>query len=113
EVKQVKDYVSGEDVRPLNRKAREQRNELMVNQYVEENSQPVYSIIDKGRAMQMHFNNISLLDYAINATLAISNVILRQHDKAGMLSFSRKLEDIIVAEQRNSQMNLISEALYH
>ncbi len=30
-----------------------------------------------------------------------------------MLSFSRKLEDIVVAEQRNSQMNLISEALYN
>jgi len=113
EFEQIKEYVSGDDIRTLNWKATAKRNQLMVNQYVEEKSQPVYSIIDKGRAMQMHFNNISLLDYAINATLAISNVILRKHDKAGMLSFSRKLEDIIVAEQRNSQMNLISEALYH
>ena len=85
----------------------------MVNQYVEEKSQPVYSIIDKGRNMKMHFGNISLLDYAVNATLAISNVVLRKHDKVGMLSFSRTLEDIIVAEQRSSQMRLISEALYN
>ena len=85
----------------------------MINQYVEEKSQPVYSIIDKGRAMQMHFNNLSLLDYAINATLAISNVILRKQDKAGMLSFSTKLEDWVVAEKRNSQMSLISEALHN
>ena len=113
EFEQIKEYVSGDDIRTLNWKATAKRNQLMINQYVEEKSQPVYSIIDKGRAMQMHFNNISLLDYAVNATLAISNVILRKQDKAGMLSFSKKLEDIIVAEQRNSQMNLISEALYN
>lgn len=113
EFEQIKEYVSGDDIRTLNWKATAKRNQLMINQYVEEKSQPVYSVIDKGRAMQMHFNNISLLDYAVNATLAISNVILRKQDKAGMLSFSRKLEDIIVAEQRNSQMNLISEALYN
>ncbi|AUC83651.1 DUF58 domain-containing protein [Lacinutrix sp. Bg11-31] len=113
EFEQIKEYVSGDDIRTLNWKATAKRNQLMINQYVEEKSQPVYSIIDKGRAMQMHFNNISLLDYAVNATLAISNVILRKQDKAGMLSFSKKLEDIVVAEQRNSQMNLISEALYN
>ncbi|QDO94920.1 DUF58 domain-containing protein [Formosa sediminum] len=113
EFEQIKEYIAGDDIRTLNWKATAKRNQLMVNQYVEEKSQPVYSIIDKGRAMQMHFNNISLLDYAVNATLAISNVILRKQDKAGMLSFSKNLEDLIVAEQRNSQMNLISEALYN
>lgn len=112
EFEQIKEYVSGDDVRTLNWKATAKRNQLMVNQYVAEKSQPVYSIIDKGRAMQMQFENLSLLDYAINATLAISNIILRKQDKAGMLSFSKKLEDWIVAEKRNSQMRLISEALY-
>ncbi|MFK8060725.1 MAG: DUF58 domain-containing protein, partial [Polaribacter sp.] len=113
EFEQIKEYVSGDDIRSLNWKATAKRNQLMINQFVEEKSQPVYSIIDKGRAMQMHFNNLSLLDYAINATLGISNVILRKQDKAGMLSFSTKLEDWVVAEKRNSQMRLISEALHN
>ncbi|WP_299667187.1 DUF58 domain-containing protein [uncultured Polaribacter sp.] len=113
EFEQIKEYVSGDDIRTLNWKATAKRNQLMVNQYVEEKSQPVYSIIDKGRAMQMQFNELSLLDYAINATLAISNIILRKQDKAGMLSFSKNLEDWIVAEKRNSQMSLISEALHN
>ncbi|SEB42162.1 Uncharacterized conserved protein, DUF58 family, contains vWF domain [Tenacibaculum sp. MAR_2009_124] len=113
EFEQIKEYVSGDDIRTLNWKATAKRNQLMVNQYIEEKSQPVYSIIDKGRPMQMHFNNLSLLDYAINATLAVSNIILRKQDKAGMLTFSKKIENLIVAEQRTSQMNLISEALYN
>ena len=113
EFEQIKEYISGDDIRTLNWKATAKRNQLMVNQYVEEKSQSVYAVIDKGRAMQMTFNGLSLLDYAVNATLAISNVILRKQDKAGMLSFSTKLEDWVVAERRNSQMSLISEALHN
>jgi uncharacterized protein (DUF58 family) len=113
EFEQIKEYVSGDDIRTLNWKATAKRNQLMVNQFVEEKSQSVYSIIDKGRAMQMQFNGLSLLDYAVNATLAISNIVLRKQDKAGMLSFSTKLEDLVVSERRNSQMSLISEALYN
>lgn len=113
EFEQIKEYVSGDDIRTLNWKATAKSNQLMVNQYVEEKSQPVYSIIDKGRAMQMQFNELSLLDYAINASLAISNIILRKQDKAGMLSFSKNLEDWVVAQKRSSQMSLISEALHN
>lgn len=113
EFEQIKEYVSGDDIRTLNWKATAKQNQLMVNQYVEEKSQSVYAIIDKGRAMQLVFNELTLLDYAVNATLAISNIILKKHDRAGMLSFSKKLEDWVVAERRNSQMTLISEALYN
>lgn len=113
EFEQIKDYVAGDDIRAINWKATAKRNALMVNQYVEEKSQTVYCIIDKGRQMQMHFKNITLLDHAINATLAVSNAILRKQDKAGVLTFSNNIEDLVVAEQRNSQMNIISETLYN
>jgi uncharacterized protein (DUF58 family) len=113
EFEQIKEYVAGDDIRTLNWKATAKRGQLMVNQYIDERSQPIYSIIDKGRTMEMHFDGLSLLDYAINATLAVSNAALRKQDKAGMLTFSGKVEDVIVAEQRNSQMRLISEALYN
>ena len=113
EFEQIKEYIAGDDIRTLNWKATAKNNQLMVNQYIEEKSQPVYSIIDKGRVMQMSFNKLTLLDYAINATLAISSIILRKQDKAGMLTFSTKLEDLIVADQRNAQMNLISETLHN
>jgi len=113
EFEQIKEYVSGDDIRTLNWKATAKANRLMVNQFVEEKSQSVYSIIDKGRAMQMSFDGLTLLDYAINATLAISNIVLKKQDKVGMLSFSKVLEDWVVAERRNSQMNLISDSLFN
>ena len=113
EFEQIKDYVLGDDLRTINWKATAKKNQLMVNQFQDEKSQPVYSIIDKGRIMKMPFNGLSLLDYAINSSLVISNVVLKKHDKAGILSFSRRIENVVVAERRSSQMQLILEALYN
>ncbi len=113
EFEQIKDYVLGDDLRTINWKATAKKNQLMVNQFQDEKSQPVYSIIDKGRVMKMPFDGLSLLDYAINSALVISNVVLKKHDKAGMLSFSKKIENVVVAERRSSQMQLILESLYN
>lgn len=113
EFEQIKDYVLGDDIRNINWKATAKRNQLMVNQYQDEKSQPIYSVIDKGRVMKMPFNGLTLLDYAINATLVISNIALKKNDKAGMFSFSMAIENRVAAERRNSQMNLILETLYN
>ena len=113
EFEQIKEYVPGDDIRTLNWKATAKKNSLMVNQYQDEKSQNIYMVIDKGRVMKMPFNGMSLLDYAINATLVLSNVILKKQDKAGMFSFSKKVENRVVAEKRTSQMQKILESLYN
>lgn len=113
EFEQIKDYVQGDNIKDINWKASAKRNQLMVNQFQDEKSQQVYSVIDKGRVMKMPFEGLSLLDYAINAALVISSVVVRRHDKAGVFSFSKKPENFVVAERRNAQMNLIQESLYN
>ncbi|RNC88551.1 MAG: DUF58 domain-containing protein [Allomuricauda sp.] len=113
EFEQIKEYVQGDDIRNINWKATAKKNQLMVNQYQDEKSQPIYSVIDKGRVMKMPFAELSLLDYAINATLVISNIAIKKQDKAGMFAFSNTIENRVVAERRSSQMNLILETLYN
>jgi len=113
EFEQIKDYTLGDDVRNINWKATAKRNQLMINQFQDEKSQPVYSVIDKGRVMKMPFEGLKLLDYAINATLVISNIALKKGDKAGMFSFSNKVANQVMAQKRSSQMNLILETLYN
>ena len=113
EFEQIKEYVPGDDIRTLNWKATAKKNALMVNQFQDEKSQSVYMIIDKGRVMKMPFNGLSLLDYAINATLVLSNVILKKQDKAGMLVFSKKVTNRVFAEKRASQLQQILETLYN
>ena len=113
EFEQIKEYVQGDDLRTINWKATAKKNQLMVNQYQDEKSQNVYMVIDKGRVMKMPFNGLSLLDYAINATLVVSNVIRKKQDRAGMCAFAKKVENRVVAEKRQSQMQLIMENLYN
>ncbi|MBD1260861.1 DUF58 domain-containing protein [Maribacter polysiphoniae] len=113
EFEQIKEYVAGDDIRTVNWKATAKQNQLMVNQYQDEKSQPIYSIIDTGRVMKMPFNGLKLLDYAINATLAFSNVALKKNDKTGMVSFSKKIETFVPAVQKLTHLNTILEKLYN
>ena len=112
EFDQIKEYVLGDDYRSINWKATGRRNALMVNQYEDERAQRIYCCIDKGRTMLMPFNGLSLLDYAINATLALSNVILTKEDRAGLLTFSDKLGTILPADAKPDHLRRIMESLY-
>ncbi|MEX1000748.1 MAG: DUF58 domain-containing protein [Crocinitomicaceae bacterium] len=112
EFEQIKNYVQGDDIRTVNWKATSRKNELMVNQYQDEREQQVYAIIDKSRSMRMPFNELTLLDYAINSTLAFSNVCIRKGDKAGLMTFSDKLGAKLSAARSKNQLSKIMEILY-
>ncbi|WP_299011638.1 DUF58 domain-containing protein [uncultured Tenacibaculum sp.] len=113
EFEQIKNYIPGDDVRTINWKATAKRGDLMVNQYQDEKSQPIYSMIDLGRVMKMPFEGLKLLDYAINSTLAFSNIALLKNDKAGMLMFSKKVEKIVAASSKKTNLSVINEELYN
>ena len=113
EFEQIKDYIPGDDVRTINWKATSKRNQLMVNQFQDEKSQRIFMLIDKGRTMQMPFNGLSLLDYSINATMALSHIILKKNDRAGMMTFSKKAENKVAADNKSGQLKKISQALYN
>ncbi len=113
EFEQIKEYVPGDDIRTINWKATSKTNRLMVNQFQDEKSQRIFMLIDKGRTMKMPFNGLSLLDYSINAAMALSHIILRKGDRAGMMTFSKKAENKIAADNKSGQLKKISEALYN
>jgi uncharacterized protein (DUF58 family) len=113
EFEQIKNYVAGDDFRTLNWKASSRRASLMVNQYEDERSQQVYCILDKSRVMDMPFNNLTLLDHAINTSLVISNIILQRKDKVGLFSFSDKLGATLAADNSSNQLQKILHELYH
>ena len=112
EFEQIKTYVNGDDVRTINWKSTAKKGAIMVNQYQDEKSQPIYSLIDIGRVMKMPFEELKLLDYAINSTLAFSNIALRKNDKVGMLTFSRKVENVVVASNKKTNLAVLNEVLY-
>ncbi|WP_378184910.1 DUF58 domain-containing protein [Aquimarina sp. W85] len=110
---QIKEYVAGDDIRTINWKATAKRGDLMINQFQDEKSQPIYSIIDTSRVMKMPFDELSLLDYAINSSLAFSNIALRKQDKVGLLIFSNQISSFLPATKKRSQLDMVSETLYN
>lgn len=109
---QIKDYVVGDDYRTINWRATARCHQLMVNVYQEERAQQVYQVVDKGRMMQQTFNGMTLLDYAINASLVLSYVAINKQDKAGLVTFSDKFETFIHASRQSGHMQTLQEALY-
>ena len=112
EFEQIKEYVRGDDYRTINWKATARKEGLMVNKYTDERSQQIYCLINKGRVMKMPFNGMTLLDYAINASLVLSNVALVKQDKAGIITFEKNLDTFLLADKKPTQMNLVLENLY-
>jgi len=113
EFEQIKEYVKGDNFKSINWKATARRNELMVNQFVDEKSQQIYNIVDMGRMMKSPFNKLALLDYAINASLALSNVALNKNDKVGLITFSYQLNTFLKASEQSGQLHQVLESLYH
>ena len=114
EFEQIKEYVTGDDIRSINWKATARKGgQLMINNYTDERSQQVYCIIDKGRVMKMPFEEMTLLDYAINATLILSKVALIKQDRAGLITFSEGIGHFLPASRKASQMGSILETLYN
>lgn len=112
EFDQIKNYVEGDDFRAINWKASGRRGSLMTNVYEDEKSQQVWCILDKSRSMRMPFEGLSLMDYSINSILALSNIILKKDDRAGLLSFSDVLGSTVPAEARPAHLRRIMDALY-
>ncbi len=113
EFEQIKEYVTGDDLRSMNWNATAKSSQLMVNQYQDQKMQPIFSIIDSSRVMKMPFEELKLLDYAINSTLAFSNIALKKGDKVGLIEFSNKINKMIPARAKRTYLNTILNTLYN
>ena len=112
EFEQIKDYVPGDDYRMMNWKASARTHQLKVNVYRDERSQQIFSVIDKGRVMQQSFHGMTLLDYSINAALVLSYVAMHRDDKAGLITFTDKMDTFVAPSRRTGQMQRLLDALY-
>lgn len=113
EFEQIRNYIPGDDPRTINWKATARANNLMINNFQDEKSQPIYCIVDKGRMMRFPFGGLSLLDYAINAALVLSNIALKKGDKSGIITFSNKLSSVLPAHKKPDQLKKVLEILYN
>ena len=85
----------------------------MVNHFDDERSQMVYTVVDYGRHMQRRFDDMTLVDHAVNAALQLSFTAMNNDDLAGLVTFGHDAPVVVPPRKSAKQLGLILEQLYH
>ena len=91
----LRDYVPGDDLSDIAWKATARRGRVITRNFETDRSQNVLLVIDCGRLMTTQIDNLSRLDYAINASLLLTYVAMKQGDYIGMVAFSDRVESYV------------------
>jgi len=113
EFESLRDYVDGDDYRKINWAATARSSKLIVNQYEAEKNQPVYIVLDTGRAMSYSIRGYKKLDYSINAALILSDIVGQKGDNSGLMVFNTEVFAFKKPGKGEVHRNELMEALYH
>lgn len=85
---QLREYRDGDSLRQIDWNATARTRKLISRDYQEERDQQVVFLLDCGRRMLAHDDELSHFDHTLNAILLLSHVALRQGDAVGLMTFS-------------------------
>lgn len=108
----LREYVSGDDLADVAWKATARHGRMITRTYETERSQNVLLVVDCGRLMTTQVDRLSRLDYAINASLLLTYVAMKQGDYVGMVAFSDRIEGYVPPVKGRAAMSRMNEALY-
>ncbi len=108
----LREYSRGDDLADIAWKATARHGRLITRNYETERSQDVLVVLDCGRLMVPQVDQLSRLDYAINASLLLSYVAMKQGDYIGLVAFSDRIEAYVPAVKGRAALARMNEALY-
>lgn len=86
EFHQLREYRTGDSLRQIDWKASRRAQKLISRDYQDERNQQVVLLVDTGRRMLAHDGNLSHFDHALNASLLVAFIALRQGDSVGLMA---------------------------
>ena len=85
---QLREYREGDSQRKIDWKASQRLRKLISREYQDERDQQVVFLVDCGRRMRAKDDDCSHFDHALDATLLLAYVSLRQGDAVGLMTMS-------------------------
>jgi uncharacterized protein (DUF58 family) len=85
---QLREYREGDSLRKIDWKASQRMQKLISRDYQDERDQQVVFLVDCGRRMRAKDDDCSHFDHALDATLLLAYVGLRQGDAVGLMTMS-------------------------
>jgi uncharacterized protein (DUF58 family) len=86
EFHQLREYRTGDSLRQIDWKASRRALKLISRDYQDERNQQVVLLIDTGRRMLAEDEGLTHFDHALNASLLVAFIALRQGDSVGLLA---------------------------
>ncbi len=108
---QLREYRDGDSLRQVDWKATARTRKLISRDYQEERDQQIIFLVDCGRRMLAHDDELSHFDHTLNAILLLSHVALRQGDAVGLMTFSGH-ERWIPPRKSMGSVNSILNSIY-
>lgn len=108
----LRDYTPDDNYKHIDWRATARRRRLTVKEYQTSQSQRIVFLLDCGRMMNNRSAGLSLLDHALNATLMLAYVALRQGDSVGLVCFSDRIHQSVPVRGGMSQMNHLLHASF-
>jgi uncharacterized protein (DUF58 family) len=90
---QLREYREGDSLRQIDWKATSRLRKLISREYQDEKDQEILFLLDCGRRMLSHDDELSHFDHTLNAMLLLSYVALHQGDAVGFCTFANTDKD--------------------
>lgn len=113
EFESIREYNPGDDFRHINWNVTARTGHLYTNHYEPERNQFVYLMVDTSRVMNEEINEITKLDYAVNAAFIVAEIAINYGDNIGLLAFDSEINRIVPAGKGTGHFLRLAENLYN
>lgn len=104
-------YTYDDDASGIDWKASKRANKLLVKQYVEEKDIKVLFVVDVGEHMVAGSSDKLKCEYAAQLVLALSNLILGEGNRVGLILFSNGVKTFLPPERSMKQFQIMVDSM--
>ena len=112
EFHQLREYRDGDTLRQIDWKATARKRTPIVREYQDERDQQIIFLLDCGRRMRSQDGELSHFDHALNASLLLAYVALRQGDAVGLSTFAAERPRFLAPAKGPAQLTTLLNAVY-
>src|SRR5262245_36975129 len=112
EFERLRDYLPDDEFRRIDWRSTARRRKLTVREFQLEKNQNIVFLVDCGRMMTATWDDLTALDYALNAVLMLSHVAIRRGDQVGLIAFDEKVTRLIKPQAGISASNRIIQGTF-
>jgi uncharacterized protein (DUF58 family) len=110
EFHQMREYKPGDDIRAVHWKRSARCGSLVVREFEPEKGQNIMLMVDGGRLMLAEYLEMTKVDWALSACVALADEALRRHDAVGLACFSNTVDCYVAPSNKQHQTAAIIEA---